>query len=329
MEVLGCMTRLDIENVKVIPVIAPTPYDVGDVNMYLAVNGKSLILIDAGDDNEACWNALLTGLKLNGYCLQDLTHILLTHSHQDHIGLVNRITSCMDIPVYAHKESLPRLKRDPGYLSMRIRFFEKLYREMGCGEIGNRQVEEMKTAMQSNEKYKINTHIIPLAGSDSVEKLKVIEVPGHSPDHIAFWAGDRKWLFGGDHLIKHISSNAFVEPDLEGNRILSLVQYAGSLADCLKLDAETVFPGHGELIHDHRALITLRLARIEQKAERLRTMIQAGMTTAFQLAQQYYPTKYLSLFFPVMSEIIGLLDYLESKAKIGKVQRNGIWHYEA
>ncbi|MBP1156990.1 MULTISPECIES: MBL fold metallo-hydrolase [unclassified Paenibacillus] len=322
------MNKIEKNGSTVYPITVPTPYDVGDVNMYLLEANGALTLIDAGIDTDECWDAFMLTLTNNGYSLSDLSQIWITHNHQDHIGLINRITTLRQMPVYAHQESIPRLTRDPEFLSMRIRFFDQLYREMGCGAAGEQHILKLQEARRRNDQFKIVTEITSLSDSDDIGGFQVMEVPGHAPDHIAFWDAQRKLLFAGDHLLRHISSNAFIEPDLEGNRKLTLVEYAHSLKKCLFLDMDTVFPGHGELIRDSKDLIDMRLTRMGQKAEKIRSMIQSGGSTAYELAQSYYPTKYVTVFAPVMSEIIGMLDYLESHDRIQKMQRNGIWYYE-
>ena len=67
-----------------------------------------------------------------------------------------------------------------------------------------------------------------------------IEIPGHTPDQVTFYHQVSKGLFVGDLLIEHMSSNAFVEPDSNGNRPKTLVQQKLSLEKCLTLSVETV-----------------------------------------------------------------------------------------
>jgi glyoxylase-like metal-dependent hydrolase (beta-lactamase superfamily II) len=217
------------------------------------------------------------------------------------------------------------LKRDKQFFSLRVQFYERLYQEMGCKEAGEQQVEKLRRAMQENEKDKIVAEIIPINESDLVAGLRVIDTPGHSPDHVVFWDEQRKWLFVGDHLISHISSNALVEPDQHGRRLPTLITYIDSLKKCIEIDAEILFPGHGELIYDHRSLISARLNRIEEKAEKLAAHIANGVSTASQLAQIFYKDKYNSQFSLVMSEIIGLIDYLEAQQKIQTELKHGVW----
>lgn len=55
--------------------------------------------------------------------------------------------------------------------------------------------------------------------------------------------------------------------------------------------------------------------------------VSKGVTTASQLAQQLYQEKYRSQFALVMSEIIGLLDYLEEQQKVQVEWSSGVRHY--
>jgi glyoxylase-like metal-dependent hydrolase (beta-lactamase superfamily II) len=315
------------EGCSVYPITVPTKSGLESFNFYLLEDNDSLSLIDAGVDTEKCWELFIRTLTKNGFAIDDLSRILLTHNHSDHVGLVNRITSLKELPVYAHEESIHRLKRDKAFFSMRIRFFEQLYQEMGCGTAGEQQVRKLEEAARKNEKFKIRADILPLTDFDTVAGLKVIETPGHSHDHVVFLDEGRNWLFVGDHVLRHISSNALTEPDQEGRRIMALIEYADSLKKCLKLNAETLYTGHGELINNPKDLITTRLKRIDEKAEKMLDLIKGGLSIPNELAQAYYRNKYQSEFSLVMSEVIGHLDYLEIQHKVQKERKDGVWHY--
>ncbi|RXT06387.1 MBL fold metallo-hydrolase [Ammoniphilus sp. CFH 90114] len=311
------------------PMIIPVNNGLKSINFYLLRNEEGLTLIDAGLNTEECWSHLKLGLDKIDQSLEDINQILITHNHHDHVGLVNRVMTALprEIPVYAHQEAIPRLKRNKEFFSMRIDFFQQLYEEMGCGEAGEKQVKKLREAMATNEKHAIQADIIPLLPAGRIANLDVIETPGHSPDHVSFYDNKNKWLFVGDHVLEHISSNAMIEPTSDGKRRKSLIDYSESLKICAKVDADTLFTGHGELITTHREFIAARLQRLNQKAERFLSVIQQGVTTASELAQASYRHKYQSEFALVMSEIIGHLDYLEVAQKINKKKMNGVWHY--
>ncbi|MDQ6600169.1 MBL fold metallo-hydrolase [Bacillus salipaludis] len=209
---------------------------------------------------------------------------------------------------------------------MRVDFYSKLYREMGCGDKGEHQTAYLKKAIKQNKKNMIQANLIPIEDKQ-VSNFQIVEVPGHSPDQIAFYHEKQNWLFSGDLLIEHISSNALVEPDSYGARLPTLSQQIASLKKCLSLHADLVFSGHGILIEKPDSLIVKRLERIEKKAERVIQLIQSGCTTGSAIAEAYYKNTYYDQFSLVMSEIIGQLDYLELQGKIVKELVNGVWHY--
>lgn len=320
--------KIERDGRTVFPVIVSNSSSLKSVNFFLLKERGTLYLIDAGMNDEACWNALLHTLEVNDLSLGDLTGIILTHHHIDHIGLVDRIVSHHPIPVFVHKEAILRLKRDPAFLEKRAVFFETLYKEMGCGEAGERQARFVREAIEKNKDNALKASLT-LIEDDVLTSLplRVIETPGHAPDQLAFYDEKRGWLFGGDLLIGHISSNALVEPDSSGNRMLTLVQHRNSMKKCLDLNMNIVFSGHGTLIESGESLIQNRLSRIDKKAGKFVSFIESGSATAAEIALRYYKNVYYDQFSLVMSEVIGHLDYLENRGRVAKKKVDGVWQY--
>ncbi len=311
---------------EVYPIIVPTRSSLKSFNFYLLKNHDGLSLIDAGVNSTKCWEYLTQVLNKIGFTLNDLDQIIITHNHEDHVGLVNRIVGQKDIPVYVSEKSIHRLKRDKDFFSMRIEFFANLYNEMGCRQEGEKQVQKLKEAFKEHGKKKLQADLTPIQ-NDTFSSLIPLKTPGHSPDHMIFHHVEEKSVFGGDLLLSHISSNALVEPDVEGKRILTVLELEQSLRNCAALEAEIVYPGHGELIRNHKELIEKRLSGIKRKADRVLTYIKKDIHTASDLAKMMYRDKYESQFSLVMSEVIGYLDYLETHKRIEKEMQKGVWHY--
>lgn len=320
------MVQLSCEGSEVIPVIVPARGNLKTINFYLVKSNLSLVLVDAGLNNQSCWDALLQTLKENDLTLENLSAIILTHHHFDHIGLVDTIVEKHPIPVYTSPLSIPRLTRDRHFLEMRVQFFEKLYREAGCGKMGEKRVKELTEAIENNSKQALQADITEISNR-SLFQFQVFDVPGHAHDHIALFDQKRNWLFAGDVLIQHISSNALVEPDFSGNRLPTLVQQRDSLQKILKLNPATVFSGHGEVIKEPAQIITKRLERMDEKARKILQLIKSGKTTANDIAISYYQKTYEEQFYLVMSEIIGYLDYLEATGTVQKDFTHGTWQY--
>ncbi len=319
---------MTVKKVEIFPIIVPIKMALQSFNFFLVKIENSLVLVDAGMNTEDCWQGLSNSLKTSRFTLEDITHIVLTHHHGDHVGLVNRIVEQHPIPVYAHHLSVPRLKRDPDHLERRIEFFTNLYEEMGCGEAGDKQVQHLKKAVKNNATEALHCDIHDLSEL-AFPTIEIIETPGHAIDQVAFYEKGQKWLLSGDLLIQHISSNALVEPDEQGNRMKTVVEHERSLQKIQAYDVEKAFPGHGEIITNPHELITKRIHGIERKAEKFHALLNAKALTASELAQLYYKETYNKQFSLVMSEVIGHLDYLEEKGKVTKDFSHGVWKYSA
>jgi glyoxylase-like metal-dependent hydrolase (beta-lactamase superfamily II) len=70
---------------KIIPLAIPTPFYVGDVNVYL-IKEDPLTLIDTGPKTEKAAAVLREKLRDTGVRLSDIRRIVLTHAHEDHCG---------------------------------------------------------------------------------------------------------------------------------------------------------------------------------------------------------------------------------------------------
>ncbi len=308
------------------PIIVPTDSALRSYNFYLVENQDAVFLVDAGVDTEECWEYFIQGLQKADIELQEIDAIILTHNHSDHIGLVNRIRQQVSLPVYAHPDAWIRLKRIPAFLESRLCFFEKLYTQMGCGQEGSQQIERLEKAMVKNESQKIEGDIFPIDERESIFGFTVLEVLGHSPDHVALYYEESGILLAGDHIIGHSSSNALIEVGKDGKRTDSLCMYEDSLKKIAKMNIKTIYAGHGHTIFDAQTIIDQKLARIEKRAKRILQHID-GERTASALAKSIYNEKYYSLFPLVLSEVIGHLDRLEKLGSVQKRERNGVFYY--
>lgn len=311
------------------PIIVETRSSLLSVNFYLVQTEQSLFLVDAGLPTEKCWHQLNDVLQKNGWKIEDIQKNILTHNHHDHIGLVNRIRSHHHIPVYAHRDAVVRLQREPSFFNRRIDFFQALYSKMGCGKDGEKEVERLRKATIKNKDDVLHGEISLLQEGDCLDGLQVVEVPGHAADHISLFHEGSGQLLAGDHLLQHISSNALIEPDAQGQMIPSLQLYETSLKKCLKLPMTVIYPGHGEVITSPHELIKKRIDELDRKSAKIKRVVAEQARTAAEVAQIYYPNKYKTEFSLVMSEIMGHLNRLQSLEQISSEERGHIIYYRA
>lgn len=315
-------------NTKIIPVEVPVSNILKSVNFYIVERNHSLFLIDAGVNNDTYWDALMSALQKHDYQLSDLDAILLTHHHPDHIGLVYRIASLIDIPVYIHPYGLPKLKGDPEYIYMSYTFFKDLFNKLNCGDFGKAEARRIYQNRLNQKETVLDWNIQEIT-QQAIFDLKIIDIPGHAPDQVAFHLEDENIIFCGDLLIEHQAVSAFVEPALDGSRINALQQHRKSLEKIIQLNPELALSGHGTIIKEPAILAKRRLDAIDKKAKGFLTMIEKGISTGSELVKQRHPVKYEKIFYTVIRDVLSFLDYLEDTGKVRKEKVNGIWHYTA
>src|SRR5690625_4616859 len=308
------------------PIIVPTKSSLHSFNFYLIEKEDTLILVDAGAQLDKCWEHFLETLNKHHFAITDLDAIVLTHSHADHIGIVNRIQKVHPVPIYAHPNAVDSLKRDPTYLKKRITFFEKLYETVGDKEKAAEHVERLHKAMSANRNQRINAEILPLKEGDFFYGFNIFDVFGHAQDHIALFHEATGNLFAGDHILPDMPSNALIERGNDGKRSPSLQMYEFSLKKISHLPLKVIYPGHGNIIYHPDEQIDKNLARIERNATRLLQHLDKPMSVA-ELAKAVYQDKYDMVFSLVISEVLGHLERLEKMHKVTKERKGKVYYY--
>lgn len=162
------------------------------VNWYLIEGNDTLTVVDAGFPTH--WQELRDRLDGLNYGLADIEACLLTHAHPDHIGFAERLREEGNVPVWLHEAGRQRARNggDPplgGFIKNLwrpavFRYFIEVFRSNGTSIPPVTAVE-------------------PFSDGEELDVLgqpRVIHVPGHTEDEVAFYLPDREVLFCGDAL---------------------------------------------------------------------------------------------------------------------------------
>lgn len=289
----------------------PTPYNVGDVHVYVHI-GETVTLFDAGVNTEEAWEAFEIQLKRLKLLPSDIDQVVLTHHHPDHIGFVGRLEHLQGI--YGHEIVDFWLTRDESYIQHYINYFNELY---DLWSVPNKfrhikyTVDDLikhTTPSQLTKRIKEGERI------PNLPSFLVIETPGHAESHLSFLDEETGALIGGDFLLKHISSNPLLEPPLQKSkeRPKTLLKYRDSMKKILNYSVKTIYPGHGEIFTNHEPLILERLNKQENRAKHVLSFLQKQVLTPFEICRLLFPKHYETQFGLTMSETVGQLDYLQS-----------------
>jgi len=311
---------------KIVPLSVPTPFYVGDVNVYL-IKEDPLTLIDCGPKTPEAAEVLREKLRRNGVDFADIRRILLTHAHEDHCGLAKQIRDeAKNADVFVHGW-------ETGHLFGRLAR-EEHRRLMTRSGVPGAVFDEMQAiyaeillltdALSDGE-------FTELEDEQDLEfasgYLKVLHTPGHTPGSCSFIREANRTLICGDCVLKRITPNPIVSPDPYNpeKRFQSLAEYLVSLAKIRSFSPTLLYGGHGEPITDFEEIFNRYVRAIDERQRNVISLISKNGATAFEVAQKLFPKAIEQDVhrFLAISESIAHLDYAESEGKIAVEMKNG------
>jgi glyoxylase-like metal-dependent hydrolase (beta-lactamase superfamily II) len=224
------------------------PFQLNHVNIYLLADGDGWAMVDSGFGNEetiAAWTALFEGPLAH----VNITRLIVTHSHPDHVGLAGWIIERFGCPLYMSQveylQSVYHQNRGTEDRKMAQRLF---FRRHGMDEnltdmLLGRGQEYLKRVSVLPASYRRISHGDEI--SIGTRRFKVITGGGHALDQVMLYCAADKLFLSADQVLSKISPNVSVwavEPDQN-----SLGEYLASLASLtttLPYDV-LVLPGHG------------------------------------------------------------------------------------
>lgn len=165
-----------------------------------------------------------------------LTRIINTHTHEDHIGangLLQR--QCADLEILAHPLAIPVLADPRHYQPMH------LYRRLLWG-----WPDPSRASPLADESWIETNHF----------RLQVLYTPGHSPDHLCLYEPEHGWLFTGDLFVG--GRERALREDYD------IWQIIASLKRIAALPATLMFPGSARIRENPKKELESKIAYLEE-----------------------------------------------------------------
>ena len=315
---------------KIIPLSIPTPFYVGDVNVYL-IKEDPLTLVDVGPKTSEAARVLHEKLKQNGVGFADIRRILLTHAHEDHCGLAKQVRDeAKNAEIFIHPW-------ETGHLFGRLAREEhrKLMHRAGVPDEVFVEMQEMYARISLLTDALKDGEFSAFDDGQEIEfetgTLKVLHTPGHTPGSCSFLREANRTIIAGDCVLKRITPNPIVAPDPINNdlRFRSLGEYLVSLAKIRSYSPTLIYGGHGEPITDFEEIFNRYVRAIDERQKDVISLVSKNSASAFDVAQKLFPdaiNKDVHRFLAI-SEAIAHLDYAESENKVAVELKEGIEYY--
>ena len=315
---------------KIIPLSIPTPFYVGDVNVYL-IKEDPLTLIDVGPKTPEAAAALRDKLARNGVQFSDVRRIVLTHAHEDHCGLAKQVRDeAKNAEILVHDW-------ETGHLFGRLAHEDhrNLMLRSGVPEQAFNEMQDLYANISLLTDSLADGDFRPLNDEMELEfesgSLRVLHTPGHTPGSCSFVREADRTIICGDCVLKRITPNPILAPDPidPQKRFRSLAEYLVSLAKIREFKPTLAYGGHGEPVTDFEEIFNRYVRAIDERQRKVVSMVTSAGVTAFQIAQQLFPESIEADVhrFLAISEAIAHLDYAESEGKVAVELKEGVEHY--
>ncbi len=214
-------------------------------NVFLLVS-DGLTLIDAGFRGRT--THILKEIRRLGYSPSDVTSIIVTHHHADHVGSLAALKKVTQARIVAHPSDAPyingRLPQPgparPWWLNRALLPLYQLW----------------KTTPVDVDVLVNDGDDLPILGS-----TKVLHTPGHTPGSICLFVQHKRLVIAGD-LLAHrrrlsLPAKAFT---------VDIAQEIQSIRKVASLDFDVICFGHGSpIVHQARVAIARFAEMLERK----------------------------------------------------------------
>lgn len=258
----------------------PGPFTFKGTNTYL-VGTQTLALIDPGPDNPAHLAAILAAAQG-----RPITHILVTHTHRDHVDGLAGLQRATSAVTYGFGRGQPPGLR-PGVTPSGGEFVDYDFKpdvKVRDGDV--------------------------IAGADWT--LLALHTPGHAPDHVCFELDGHGVIFSGDHVM---AWNTTVIAPPEGR----MADYIASLEELLQRKSAIYLPGHGAEIEEPQRAVKAYLLHRQWREQAVLRAVRGELGSIRNIVRLIYPDLSDTLVTAASLSVQAHVEHLIDKGEIEKV----------
>jgi glyoxylase-like metal-dependent hydrolase (beta-lactamase superfamily II) len=296
---------------------------------YLLVNDATLV--DLGVGTKDAESALKSQLGENGLRVSDIEKVIITHLHNDHIGLLHYIKSSSKASIYVHEKALDILNQRSGMAVRGQSGVKEETRLLGGGELlklmgtveevlrPNPDFAEIDETLHDGEAMKLRE-----------KTLGVIWTPGHAKEEICLYDSDEQVLFSGDHVLPEITPHISLHAFEKGNPLLD---YLSSLDKVKALKVKLVLPAHEHIFYNLEERVEQIKRHHRERCNEIENELIKGERTVYQISAHIpwnsRPWNQMPFWTKRMAaaETLTHLAYLEEKREVTERTVDGVMYF--
>ena len=224
----------------------PGPFTYKGTGTYVVGDGE-VAVIDPGPDLAEHVDALLASLGD-----EQVTHILITHTHRDHSPAAKAVKAATGAPTYGFGPHAGGQRGEPG------------------AEEGGDWDFVPDIVVHDGE---------AIAGGKW--RFEAVHTPGHTSNHLCFALSDSGILFSGDHVMGW-STSVIAPPDGD------MAAYMASLDKLLARSDRTYWPTHGPAITEPERHVRAFIAHRREREAGIVDCLKSGSETIDAIVERLY-----------------------------------------
>ena len=191
------------------------------------INENAICLVDVGYPGS--FRFIKNGIESLGFSIHDITTLVLTHYHPDHIGDIKSVLNHINPDIFAHKQEIPAIAGlDTSIKAANNEAISYLY-------------NKTKSYLTVPD---LVTKICPLSDSDDLPfliKNKIVHLPGHTKGSIGLYLPDDQLVIVGDALTYKLGKRLDYASNLYSENMKLVKTSAVKLS---KLNVESILFSH-------------------------------------------------------------------------------------
>lgn len=314
------------DGIHLIPIPLPFPSPPW-VNSYAIEGSDGLTLIDCGTDWDDGHRALHDGLDSVGLAGADITTLIVSHLHPDHVGMASRLVREHGCRFIMHRRAAVLVDRYNDTPRV-IEHYRWLARSHG---VPAGTVEEVANVGPRPAFMPIidPPDVVVDDGDDIFlfpdRVLNVLYTPGHDPSHICLRDSRTRITFSGDHVLPRITPVIMYngdDPDTLGD-------YLHSLAYLLDEEIGLTYPAHGTIIDRGDSRVRQIIAHHDRRLEEMKGRVANGSTAWELVGSLFRPTLTSGQQRLALSETVSHLEHLRLQGRATTEERDGVIWYRS